>query len=94
MKRLTPKEFFDSRPPFYVTLDDALTMVSIPEKELYGLFRKYAMHCATASPSTTIISRLVNAFSFDKGRDGDDLTEQNSALKEAQAFLDKINVGK
>lgn len=46
------------------------------------------------SHSHAIISRLVNAFSFDKGRDGDDLTEQNSALKEAQAFLDKINVGK
>lgn len=43
---------------------------------------------------TAIISRLVNAFSFDKGREGEDLAEQNSALKEAQAFLDKMNVGK
>jgi hypothetical protein len=40
---------------------------------------------------TPIISRLVNAFSFDKssGADGEDFEEQNSALKEAQAFLDK-----
>jgi len=57
-------------------------------------FEEFKPSKISASPSIAIISRLVNAFSFDKGREGEDFLEQSSALNEAQAFLDEMNVEK
>lgn len=39
-----------------------------------------------------VVSRLVGAFSFDRGDSGSDLAEQNSALSEAAKLLEGISL--